>query len=168
MAYDNSNCLVWLDIEMTGLNIEKDSILEIACIITDKSLKIITEEFNVVINHSDEVLENMNEWCMNTHYKTGLVQECKSSTTSLKEAEQMFLNYVKKYIPKNTCPIAGNTVYNDRLFLRKYMPLVSDYFHYRIIDVSTIKELTRMWYPKIFENSPKESHKAKCHHRAFY
>ncbi|CAK9799728.1 Probable oligoribonuclease [Anthophora plagiata] len=154
MAYDKSDCIVWLDTELTGLDIEKDTILEVACIITDKNLNVVSEEFSVVINHSDEILENMAEWSRDNHLKTGLTQKCKSSKIRLKEAEEMLLNYLKKYIPENTCPLAGNTIYVDRVFLHKHMPLVNNYLHYRIIDVSTIKELTRRWYPTIYENSP--------------
>ncbi|CAK9831139.1 Probable oligoribonuclease [Anthophora retusa] len=163
MAYDKSECIVWLDTELTGLDMEKDTILEVACIITDKNLNVVSDEFSVIINHSDEILENMNEWSRDSHLKTGLTQECKSSKISLKEAEEMLLNYLKKYIPENTCPLAGNTIFVDHIFLRKHMPLVSNYLHYRVIDVSTIKELTRRWYPTIYENAPI---KQFCHRAA--
>ncbi|XP_071862341.1 probable oligoribonuclease [Bombus fervidus] len=160
MAYDNRDCIVWIDTELTGLDIEKDTILEVACLITDKDLNIISEEFNVVINQPDVVLENMGEWCTNWHTKTGLIAESKCSKLSLKDVEQMLLNLLKKYIPSKSCPLAGNTVYMDRLFLLKFMPLVNDYLHYRIIDCSAIKELVRRWHPTIYKNMPK---KKLCH-----
>ncbi|PBC33377.1 probable oligoribonuclease isoform X1 [Apis cerana] len=162
MVYNKHNCIVWIDTELTGLQIETDTILEIACLITDEDLNIVSEEFNIVINQPDLVLEHMNEWCMNFHTKSGLIQESKYSKITLKDAEEMLLNFLKKYIPSQTCPLAGNTIYMDRLFLLKYMPLVNDYLHYRIIDVSTIKELVRRWNSNQSECTPKKF----LHHRA--
>ncbi|XP_031839357.1 putative oligoribonuclease isoform X2 [Nomia melanderi] len=139
-----------------GLDIENHTILEIACIITDCNLNIISEEFEIVINHPDVVLENMNEWSKIHHAQSGLTHDCKCSNITLKEAEQMLLNFLKKYIPKGICPLAGNTIYMDRLFLIKHMPLVHDYLHYRIIDVSSLKELVRRWNSLVYENAPKK------------
>ncbi|XP_076751987.1 putative oligoribonuclease, partial [Xylocopa sonorina] len=147
-------------LQLTGIDIEKDTILEVACVITDQNLKIVSEEFNVVINQPDEILANMNEWNTNTHNESGLVQESRSSKISLKKAEQLLLTFLKAYIPKNTCPLSGNTIYMDRLFLIKHMPLINHYLHYRIIDVSSVKELVRRWYPQVYANM---QNKQLCH-----
>ncbi|XP_043529030.1 probable oligoribonuclease isoform X2 [Frieseomelitta varia] len=161
MADNKCDYIVWIDTELSGLDIEKDTILEIACLITDKDLNIVSEEFSLVINQPDVILENMNKWCINHHAKTGLTIESRCSKINLKDAEQMLLNFLKKYISNQTCPLAGNTIYMDRLFLLKLMPLVNDYLQYRIIDVSSIKELAR-WHPTIYKNTPRKN----CEHRA--
>lgn len=134
--------------------------MEVACLVTDKDLNVISGEFNVVVNHSDAILSNMDEWCMDHHEKTGLIKDSRSSKVNVQEAERMLLDFLKTYISEGVCPIAGNTVYMDLMFLRKHMPLVVSYLHYRIIDVSTIKELTRRWSPLIYKNVPK---KKLCH-----
>lgn len=137
--------IVWLDMEMTGLDVNTCHILEIACLITDKNLNIVSEELNIVVHQPDDVLDNMNEWCLSTHKKTGLIDESKSSKIMLQDAEQLVLKYLDTYVEKGICPLAGNSVYVDRMFLYKHMPLVNDYLHYRIIDTSTIKELIMKW-----------------------
>ncbi|KAL2742159.1 hypothetical protein V1477_009788 [Vespula maculifrons] len=164
MMCNNSkdNQIVWIDMEMTGLDIEICHILEISCVITDSDLKIINEPLNIVINQSDSILDNMNDWCKEHHKKTKLIEDVRNSKISLKDAEQTVLTFLKKYIPRGKCPLAGNSVYMDRLFLNKYMPLVNDYLHYRIIDVSTIKELARRWNPQIYNSIPPKTSK----HRA--
>ncbi|XP_071575025.1 oligoribonuclease-like isoform X2 [Temnothorax nylanderi] len=162
MTSKNTNYIVWMDLEMTGLEVDKHHILEIACIVTDKKLKIVSEELNIVIHQPDTILENMNEWCKENHTKTGLIENSRSSTVSLEEAEKTVLDLLKKYIPQGSCPLAGNSVYIDRLFLHKYMPLVNNYLHYRIIDVSTIKEIARRWNPNVYNSAPKK----KLNHRA--
>ncbi|CAL7946528.1 unnamed protein product [Xylocopa violacea] len=106
MEYSNRNCIVWIDMELTGLDIEKDTILEIACVITDQNLKMVGKEFNTVINQPDAILKNMNEWNTNSHNKSGLVQESRSSKISLKDAEQLLLSFLKQYISKNVCPLS--------------------------------------------------------------
>ncbi|XP_003708000.1 putative oligoribonuclease [Megachile rotundata] len=160
MTSKNSNCIVWIDLELSGLDIEKDTIIEVACVITDKDLKIMSKEFSVVINQPDTVLDAMNDWCTKHHTKSGLIKESRSSPISLKAAEQLLLNFLSSYVPKGSCPLAGNTIYQDRIFLFKLMPLVNDYLHYRIIDVSSVKELARRWNPTIYTNSPR---KKFCH-----
>ncbi|TGZ46349.1 probable oligoribonuclease isoform X2 [Temnothorax longispinosus] len=162
MTSKNTNYIVWMDLEMTGLEVDKHHILEIACIVTDKKLKIVSEELNIVIHQPDTILENMNEWCKENHTKTGLIENSRSSTVSLEEAEKTVLDLLKKHIPQGSCPLAGNSVYIDRLFLHKYMPLVNNYLHYRIIDVSTIKEIARRWNPNVYNSAPKK----KLNHRA--
>ncbi|XP_011875424.1 PREDICTED: probable oligoribonuclease [Vollenhovia emeryi] len=162
MAPKNPNYIVWIDLEMTGLEIDKHHILEIACVVTDKKLNTVSEELNIVIHQPDAVLENMNDWCKVNHTKSGLVESSRSSTVSLEEAEKTVLDLLKKHIQQGSCPLAGSSVYMDRLFLYKYMPLVNNYLHYRIIDVSTVKEIARRWNPSVYNSVPKK----KLQHRA--
>ncbi|XP_046865231.1 probable oligoribonuclease isoform X1 [Drosophila willistoni] len=149
--------MVWMDLEMTGLDIQKDKILEVSCLITDKDLNIQSNGLSFAINHPQEVYEQMNEWCIKQHYASGLVDSCKKSTVTPEAAEDLILTYLKQNIPEKTCVLAGNSVYMDRLFLYKYMPIVNKYLHYRIVDVSTIKELARRWNPDIIEKAPKKA-----------
>jgi len=146
MSFENAQHIVWVDLEMSGLNIEKDHILEMACLITDKHLNLVAEGPELVINQSDSVLDGMDDWCKNTHGRSGLNDAVKNSKITLEEAEQKMLEFLQKYIPKNSCPLAGNSVYMDRMFLNKYMKKFNDYLHYRIIDVSTVKELNLRWF----------------------
>ncbi|XP_015585092.1 uncharacterized protein LOC107262926 isoform X2 [Cephus cinctus] len=143
--------IVWIDMEMTGLDPETCHILEVACLITNSKLDIISDNFDVVINQPSTILENMSEWCMNQHSKTGLINESYKSIITIEDAENQLLEFIKKYVPEGKCPIAGNTVYMDRIFLRKYMPHVNEYIHYRIIDVSTIKELAKRWNVDVYQ-----------------
>ncbi|XP_044738496.1 probable oligoribonuclease isoform X2 [Chrysoperla carnea] len=161
-ASDELKRIVWVDLEMTGLDIEKDHILEVACLVTDGKLDIIAEGPNLILHQPVDVLNNMNAWCLDHHGKTGLIQESLKSKLSLPETEKILLDFVEKHVGKGVCPLAGNSVYIDRLFLRKYLPNFNDYLHYRIIDVSTIKELCRRWYPMEFSEQPKK----KLVHRA--
>ncbi|XP_023175679.1 probable oligoribonuclease [Drosophila hydei] len=148
--------IVWMDLEMTGLSIEKDQILEVACIITDKYLNIKSEGPCFAIKHADHVYESMNEWCIKHHNESGLIDRCKNSDVTPDRAENLILTYLKENIPKRKCPLAGNSVYMDRLFLRKFFPVVDEYLHYRIIDVSTIKELATRWNPQVANRVPRK------------
>ncbi|XP_061389031.1 probable oligoribonuclease [Musca vetustissima] len=154
--------IVWMDLEMTGLDVLSDRILEVSCLITDKDLNVISEGPCFAINQPKKVLDTMNDWCIKHHNESGLVEKCLKSQITTEQGEHLILNFLKEQIPKGKCPLAGNSVYMDRLFLRKEMPLVDDYMHYRIIDVSTIKELARRWNPTILENAPakKLSHRS--------
>lgn len=152
--------IVWLDMEMTGLDTNTCHILEIACLITDKNLNVISKDLNVVVHQPDEILNNMNEWCLKTHQKTGLIHESKSSKIMLQDAEEIVLKYLSTYVKKGICPLAGSSVYMDRMFLHKYMPLVNDYLHYRIIDTSTIKELIKRWNIDIPSFPKRHKHRA--------
>ncbi|KYN01498.1 Oligoribonuclease, mitochondrial [Cyphomyrmex costatus] len=149
-------------LQMTGLDVDKDHILEIACIVTDKKLNIVSEELNIVVHQSDAVLENMNDWSKENHSKTGLTESSRLSTVSLEEAEKRVFDFLKKYVHEHSCPLAGSSVYMDRFFLYKYMPLVNNYLHYRIIDVATVKEIARRWNPNVYNSAPKK----KLNHRA--
>ncbi|XP_070136842.1 probable oligoribonuclease [Drosophila bipectinata] len=151
--------IVWIDMEMTGLDIDKDKVLELSCIITDKDLNVKSEGPSFAINHPQEVYDNMNEWCIKHHYESGLVERCKNSQVNPDQAEELLLSYLKKNIPERKCPLGGNSVYMDRLFLRKYMPLADEYLHYRIVDVSTLKELAKRWHPEVADAAPKKQFK---------
>ncbi|KAL1501373.1 hypothetical protein ABEB36_006703 [Hypothenemus hampei] len=148
--------------EMTGLDIDKDQIMEIACIITDSKLNIVAESPNLIIHQPQAILSNMNDWCQKQHRKTGLVDACLNSQTSLKTAEEIILNFLKQHASPKISQLAGNSVYMDRYFLMKHMPQVHEYLHYRIIDVSSIKELCRIWNLSIYQQRPKKefSHRA--------
>ncbi|XP_053604843.1 probable oligoribonuclease [Plodia interpunctella] len=151
--------IVWVDLEMTGLNVETDRILEIACLVTDADLNIVATGPNLVIHQPNSVLENMNQWCINQHGESGLTEASRNSKITLEEAENQILSFVQQHVPEKRCPIGGNSIYMDRLFLRKYMPKFNDYLHYRVIDVSTVKELAKRWYQKDFSSIPQKSFK---------
>lgn len=157
-----SQRMVWVDLEMTGLDIEKDKIIEMACIITDSDLNILAEGPNLIINQPDELLDGMSEWCKEHHGKSGLTQAVRDSKITLEQAEYEFLSFVRQHTPPGQCPLAGNSVHADKRFLDKYMPQFMYHLHYRIIDVSTIKELCRRWFPDEYKMVP---HK-KATHRA--
>jgi len=149
--------IVWIDMEMTGLNVNTDRIMEVACIITNNDLRVLAEGPNIVIHQPDSVLNAMDKWCFDTHTKTGLFAQCQQSTTTVEEAENQLLNFLKDNgVQQSASPLAGNTVYMDRMFLRKYMPLVNVHLHYRIIDVSSVKELCKRWNPALFSRAPRK------------
>lgn len=151
------NELVWIDLEMTGLDPELDTILEISTVITNNNLDIIEVGPSLVINHSEIVLSGMNEWCVEHHGKSGLTEAVRNSKVSMHDAQAVTLEFLKKHCTKGRSPLCGNSVWQDRIFLRKDMPEVDAYLNYRIIDVSSIKEVVRRWYdghPQIkFEKS---------------
>ena len=142
--------LVWIDCEMTGLDPEKERLLEIAVIVTGPHLTPRIEGPVLVIHQSDELLNKMDAWNKGTHGKSGLIDKVKASTLSEAEAEQQILDFLKHYVPKNASPLCGNTISQDRRFLVKYMPRLEAFFHYRNLDVSTLKELSRRWKPEVY------------------
>lgn len=154
--------LLWLDLEMTGLDPAKDSILEIASIITDNDLNILDFGPALTIHQPDAVLDAMNEWCVKQHTKSGLVASVRASTTSLEQAEQETLHFVQAHCPKWKAILCGNSIHNDQNFLRSHMPKLYDYLHYRLVDVSSVKELLKRWYP----NNPHLEFKKSDQHRA--
>ena len=150
MTCRDSN-LIWLDLEMTGLEPEVDVILEIATIITDSQLNILAQGPVFAINQPKSVLENMNPWCIEQHGKSGLTGRCLESKVSLEQATQDTITFIKNWVNVGKSPMCGNSIGQDRRFAHKYMPAFESYFHYRNIDVSTIKELARRWKPEILD-----------------
>lgn len=151
-----SDNLIWIDLEMTGLDPVNDRILEIATIVTDGQLNILEEGPVIAVHQSDEVLDIMNEWCVNTHGATGLTDRVRASTISESQAEQITLDFLRKHIDQGISPMCGNSIGQDRRFLWRYMPELNDYFHYRNIDVSTLKELARRWKPELLTQFSKK------------
>jgi oligoribonuclease len=143
----NQNYLIWLDMEMTGLVPETDRIIEVAMVITDNELNTIAEAPTLVVHQSDSVLDAMDDWNKNTHGKSGLIEKVKASTLSEAQVEEQFLAFIAEYVPKRTSPMCGNSICQDRRFMARYMPKLEDYFHYRNLDVSTLKELAKRWKP---------------------
>ncbi len=141
--------LIWIDLEMTGLDVKTQVIVEIATIVTDDSLNIVAEGPVIAIHHSKETLRTMDEWSRNHHEASGLLDRVRVSPFSCRQAEQQTLEFVSAHCAKRRSPLCGNSVWQDRLFLMKYMPQLEDYFHYRNIDVSSVKELARRWYPAL-------------------
>ena len=137
--------LVWVDLEMSGLNPEKNVILEIAVIITDINLNVIEEGPDLIIHASDEELNNMSKWCTKQFGESGLTEKSRESTISIEDAEKQVLEFVKKHCTEKECYLAGNSVWMDKMFLMKHMPKVVDYMHYRIVDVTGIKLLAESW-----------------------
>ncbi len=153
--------LIWIDMEMTGLDPEQDSILEIATIITDSHLDEIDEGLSIAVHQPEDVLAQMDDWNLNQHTSSGLLDRVRSSQSNLEEAEAVTLDLVSRHSQRGESPLCGNSVWQDRRFLKRYMPTLEGYFHYRIIDVSSIKELVRRWAPEIYkELSKSEEHRA--------
>ncbi len=160
MTQDASN-LIWIDLEMTGLDPDSDLIIEIATIITDKNLNIIAEGPVLAVHQSDVALDGMDDWNQKHHGESGLIERVKQSTTDDAEAERQTIEFLKEWIPENKSPICGNSICQDRRFLYRYMPALEDYFHYRNLDVSTLKELAARWAPDLQKGfNKKGAHKA--------
>jgi oligoribonuclease len=146
--------LVWIDCEMTGLDLSVDELVEVAVVITDYDLTLVDPGFQIVINPSEAALSNMGEFVTAMHTKSGLINEIPAGV-SLADAQLAVLEYIKRFVPGvQSAPLAGNTIGTDRAFLSKYMPLVDAHLHYRSVDVSSIKELSKRWYPRAYFNSP--------------
>jgi oligoribonuclease len=159
----NSDLLVWMDLEMTGLVAERDTIVEIGCMVTDADLAPLDDGIAVVIHHDEGGLAVMDDFVRNMHTKSGLLDEIRASSVQLADAEARILDYIKSRVPKEgLAPLCGNSIGMDRRFLARYMPTIDNYLHYRSIDVSSIKELCRRWYPELYRKRPAkaEQHRA--------
>ena len=154
--------LIWLDCEMTGLDFERDVILEVACVVTDEQLVVIAEGPSFVVTQPEAVLRAMGEWCQKQHKKSGLIAEVQQSTTTLAQAEEELLKFLGRYCFPNTSPLCGSSIWVDRVFLGKHLPKLNNFIHYRNVDVATTKELVARWYNfdlKV-ELPKKDSHRA--------
>ena len=156
MAQDSQQ-LIWIDLEMTGLNPDSDLIIEIATVVTDKDLNILAQGPVLAVHQSDEALAAMDDWNQKHHGQSGLINRVKASTIKEAEAERLTIEFLKQWVPENTSPICGNSIGQDRRFLYRYMPKLEAYFHYRNIDVSTLKELAARWAPEVKNGFNKES-----------
>ena len=148
MAQDAKN-LIWLDMEMTGLSPDGDRIIEVAMVITDSQLQTIAESPVLVVHQSTEILDAMDQWNKSTHARSGLIEKVKTSTLNEAQVEEQMLNFLQQHVPSNTSPMCGNSICQDRRFLARWMPALERYFHYRNLDVSTLKELAKRWKPEI-------------------
>lgn len=151
------NNMIWLDLEMTGLDPDADRILEIATVVTDKHLNVIAEGPVIAIHHSDRILSRMGEWCVKQHGASGLTERVKKSKISTHKAQQMTLEFLREYVPEGASPMCGNTIGQDRRFLYRYMPELEKYFHYRNFDVSVLKIIAKKWYPHIAKGCKKKT-----------
>ncbi|KUH97160.1 oligoribonuclease [Mycolicibacterium acapulense] len=149
--------LVWIDCEMTGLDLKTDRLIEIAVLVTDADLNILGDGIDVVIHTDDEALASMIPVVTEMHTRSGLIDEVKASTLTVPEAEELVLDYIRTHVKQaKTAPLAGNSIATDRGFIARDMPKLDDYLHYRMIDVSSIKELCRRWYPRIYFGQPEK------------
>ncbi len=152
----NAQNLAWLDMEMTGLNPEHDRIIEVAMIITDSDLNVLAQSEVFVIHQPDNIIDHMDAWNTATHNRTGLVARVKASTLTEAQAEQKLLDFIGAWIPEKSSPMCGNSIHQDRRFMVRYMPRLEAYFHYRNLDVSTLKELAKRWNPAIAKGVTKK------------
>ena len=143
----NQNNLIWLDMEMTGLIPETDRVIEIAMVITDNDLNTVAEAPVLVIHQPDSILDGMDNWNKSTHGKSGMIEKIKISKLSEAMVEEQMLAFLKEYVPVRTSPMCGNSICQDRRFMARWMPKLEEYFHYRNLDVSTLKELAKRWKP---------------------
>jgi len=153
----NAENLIWIDLEMTGLYPENDVIIEIATIVTDKNLNILAQGPVFAIHQSDETLAAMDDWNQEHHGKSGLIERVRASTVTKEQAEKATVDFINQWVDAGQSPICGNSVWQDRRFLTRYMPTLEAFFHYRCIDVSTFKELAARWCPEIKDGFSKES-----------
>ena len=155
MAQEQNN-LVWLDMEMTGLDPDRDRIIEVAIVVTDSQLNAVTQAPVLVIHQADAILDAMDEWNKSTHARSGLIDKVKVSTLTESAAEEQLLAFLAQHVPSRTSPMCGNSICQDRRFLARHMPRLEAYFHYRNLDVSTLKELAKRWKPEIAKGLVKQ------------
>lgn len=160
MAKDSSN-LIWIDLEMTGLDPDRDYIIEIATVVTDKDLNILAEGPVIALHQEDSIMDAMDDWNQKHHGQSGLIERVKKSQINENEAESMTLEFLRHWLPENKSPMCGNSICQDRRFLYRFMPKLEAYFHYRNLDVSTLKELAVRWAPEVYSGFKKNgAHKA--------
>ncbi len=145
----NQNYLVWVDMEMTGLVPETDRIIEVAMVVTDGELNTVAEAPVLVVHQTDIIMDGMDNWNKSTHGKSGLIDKVKASTLDEAAVEAQMLEFLKEYVPTRTSPMCGNSICQDRRFMARWMPQLEEYFHYRNLDVSTLKELAKRWKPEV-------------------
>lgn len=153
MSAAENDRLVWIDCEMTGLDLSVDELVEVAVVITDFELNVLDPGFQIVIKPDDSALAHMNDFVTKMHESSGLLDEIPNGV-SLADAEFQVLEYIQRFVPEGKAPLAGNTIGTDRMFLARYMPRVDRWLHYRNVDVSSVKELARRWYPRAYFNAP--------------
>jgi oligoribonuclease len=147
--------LVWIDCEMTGLDLARDALIEVAVLVTDPDLAVLDEGLDLVIHTSDEILETMVPYVREMHERSGLTEAVRASTLTLGDAEKQLLEYVRRHVPDpRSAPLCGNSIATDRGFLHRDMPLLDDHLHYRMVDVSSIKELAKRWFPRVYQSQP--------------
>jgi len=156
MAQDSNN-LIWIDLEMTGLDPDNDLIIEIATIVTDKDLNMLAEGPVLAVHQSDQALAAMDDWNQKHHGQSGLIDRVKASTIDDVQAQRQTIEFLQQWVPKNKSPICGNSICQDRRFLYRYMPELESYFHYRNLDVSALKELAARWAPELQKGFQKKS-----------
>ncbi len=147
--------MVWIDLEMTGLDVHRESIIEIATVVTDADLNVLATGPNLAVSVSEELISGMDEWNTNQHTKSGLVDSLKVTNVSVEQAEQKTLEFLSRHTESGRSPLCGNSISHDRRFLRRYMPKLDAFFHYRNVDVSSIKELIKRWNPELLDGFKK-------------
>jgi oligoribonuclease len=150
------NRLVWIDLEMSGLRPDRDRILEVALVVTDHELDVVAQAPVYVVHQDDAVLDAMDAWNQSTHGRSGLIDKVRAASATEVEVEQSALAFLREHVPSKASPMCGNTICQDRRFLARFMPALEDWFHYRNLDVSTLKELARRWKPDLLKGIPKE------------
>jgi len=153
----SENNLIWIDLEMTGLDTQNDQIIEIATIVTDGELNVLAEGPMIAIHQPPEILDGMDEWNTNQHGKSGLTKRVQESAYSVGQAERETIEFLQTWVPKGASPMCGNSICQDRRFMARLMPELEDYFHYRNLDVSSLKELARRWAPDVYKGFTKDS-----------
>ena len=161
MAPEARPPLIWVDMEMTGLDVERHHVIEVAAIVTDGDLNEADDGIDLVVHQPEEVLALMDEWCVKQHGQSGLTAAVRKSRTGLAEAEALLLEYLRRHTSEGQSPLCGNSVGHDKRFLERWMPEVVQHLHYRIIDVSTVKELALRWYPEMKRFPKGEAHRAR-------
>jgi oligoribonuclease len=150
------NRLIWIDLEMSGLRPDRDRILEVALVVTDHELDVVAQAPVYVVHQEDAVLDGMDAWNQSTHARSGLIDKVRAATVTEVEVEESALAFLREHVPAKASPMCGNTICQDRRFLARFMPALEDWFHYRNLDVSTLKELARRWKPELVKGIPKE------------